>query len=56
MIGADKADRKIKIWSTIPILDPNGEKDTADHKLLCTMSEHTGESSAMQWSPRLSAL
>ena len=36
------SDRKIKVWSTVPILDPEAEKDEANPKLLCTMSSHTG--------------
>jgi hypothetical protein len=39
---ADSTDRKIKIWSTVPILDPAAESVEANNKLLCTMSEHTG--------------
>jgi hypothetical protein len=46
-ITADtRSDRKVKIWSTLPILDQAAEADEANHKLLCTMSEHTGEPGA----------
>jgi protein HIRA/HIR1 len=38
----DTTDRKIKVWSTVPILDPEAERDEANPKLLCTMSSHTG--------------
>ncbi|KAK4689347.1 protein HIRA/HIR1, partial [Tremellales sp. Uapishka_1] len=39
-------DHKVKIWSTLPILDKEAEEDEANHKLLCTMSTHTGKSAA----------
>lgn len=35
-------DNKVKIWSTLPILDEEAAQDDANHKLLCTMSAHTG--------------
>jgi hypothetical protein len=40
---ADDADKKIKIWSTVPILDAEAEESEANPKLLCTMSSHTGQ-------------
>ena len=43
---AESVDKKIKVWSTLPILDPDAQENDANHKLLCTMSAHTGESSA----------
>ena len=38
-------DKTVKIWSTLPILDTEAEKNEENHKLLCTMSSHTGRSS-----------
>lgn len=35
-------DHKVKIWSTLPILDMEAEKEEENPKLLCTMSSHTG--------------
>lgn len=40
---ANVPDKKIKIWSTVPILDPDAEIDEANPRLLCTMSQHTGQ-------------
>ncbi|RXK39445.1 hypothetical protein M231_03278 [Tremella mesenterica] len=34
-------DQKVKIWSTLPILDEEASEDEANHKLLCTMTSHT---------------
>lgn len=33
----------MKIWSTVPILDSSADQNEGDHKLLCTMSSHTGQ-------------
>lgn len=35
-------DQKIRIWATDPILYPDVEADKNVHKLLCTLSRHTG--------------
>ncbi|OCF32185.1 protein HIR1 [Kwoniella heveanensis BCC8398] len=42
-------DHKVKIWSTLPILDSEAEQDEANHKLLCTMAAHTGPVLAVRW-------
>ncbi|OCF74130.1 protein HIR1 [Kwoniella mangroviensis CBS 8886] len=42
-------DNKVKIWSTLPILDEEAEKDEANHKLLCTMAAHTGPVLTVRW-------
>ncbi|WWD19490.1 hypothetical protein CI109_103951 [Kwoniella shandongensis] len=42
-------DHKVKIWSTLPILDPAAEKDDENHKLLCTMAAHTGPVLSVRW-------
>ena len=36
------ADQKIRIWATDPILYAEEEANDRVHKLLCTMSRHTG--------------
>lgn len=36
-------DTKIKIWSTLPIVDADAEDDEDIPKLLCTMTSHSGE-------------
>ena len=38
-----RSDQKIKIWSTLPILDEDAAENDANHKLLCTMSAHNGQ-------------
>lgn len=40
---ADSPDNKVKIWSTLPILDSEAADNELNHKLLCTMASHTGE-------------
>ncbi|ORX40750.1 putative transcription corepressor [Kockovaella imperatae] len=42
-------DKKVKIWSTLPILDKETDENEANHKLLCTMSSHTGSVLAVRW-------
>ncbi|WVF73156.1 hypothetical protein IAT40_007975 [Kwoniella sp. CBS 6097] len=42
-------DHKVKIWSTLPILDSEAEQEEANHKLLCTMAAHTGPVLAVRW-------
>ncbi|WVQ81686.1 hypothetical protein IAT38_003811 [Cryptococcus sp. DSM 104549] len=42
-------DHKVKIWNTVPILDEAAEKNESDHKLLCTMSSHTGPVLSVRW-------
>lgn len=36
-------DNKVKIWNTLPILNEDAAANDANHKLLCTMSAHTGK-------------
>ena len=36
-------DQKVRIWATEPILDPEVEKIQGAHRLLSTLSRHTGE-------------
>nr|XP_018260715.1 uncharacterized protein I303_06430 [Kwoniella dejecticola CBS 10117]OBR82873.1 hypothetical protein I303_06430 [Kwoniella dejecticola CBS 10117] len=48
-IATGGLDSKIKIWSTLPILDEDAEKDEANHKLLCTMAAHTGPVLTVRW-------
>ncbi|WVR07812.1 hypothetical protein IAU60_004855 [Kwoniella sp. DSM 27419] len=42
-------DHKVKIWSTLPILDEEAEKNEENHKLLCTMAAHTGTVLSVRW-------
>ncbi|KGB77047.2 protein HIR1 [Cryptococcus deuterogattii R265] len=42
-------DHKVKIWSTLPILDVEAEKEEENPKLLCTMSSHTGSVLSVRW-------
>ncbi|KAK8853078.1 hypothetical protein IAR55_003779 [Kwoniella newhampshirensis] len=42
-------DHKVKIWSTLPILDPEADKDEQNPKLLCTMAAHTGPVLSVRW-------
>jgi hypothetical protein len=42
---AHYADHKVKIWSTLPILDETADTE-ANPKLLCTMTTHSGK-----WNP-----
>ncbi|ORY28137.1 putative transcription corepressor [Naematelia encephala] len=42
-------DKKVKIWSTLPILDLEAEENEANPKLLCTMSSHTGSVLSVRW-------
>nr|XP_019010171.1 uncharacterized protein I206_04639 [Kwoniella pini CBS 10737]OCF48952.1 hypothetical protein I206_04639 [Kwoniella pini CBS 10737] len=48
-IATGGLDNKVKIWSTLPILDEGAEKDEANHKLLCTMAAHTGPVLSVRW-------
>ncbi|WWC91557.1 uncharacterized protein L201_006503 [Kwoniella dendrophila CBS 6074] len=48
-IATGGLDNKVKIWSTLPILDEEAEKDEANHKLLCTMAAHTGPVLTVRW-------
>nr|ODN94130.1 protein HIR1 [Cryptococcus depauperatus CBS 7841]ODO00483.1 protein HIR1 [Cryptococcus depauperatus CBS 7855] len=42
-------DHKVKIWSTLPILDHEAERDEQNPKLLCTMASHTGSVLSVRW-------
>ncbi|KLT43237.1 WD40 repeat-like protein [Cutaneotrichosporon oleaginosum] len=42
-------DNKVKIWNTLPILDPAAAENELNHKLLCTMSAHTGPVLTVRW-------
>ncbi|KAL1412113.1 HIR complex subunit [Vanrija albida] len=42
-------DNKVKIWSTLPILDSEAAENELNHKLLCTMASHTGPVLAVRW-------
>ncbi|EST09269.1 TUP1-like enhancer of split [Kalmanozyma brasiliensis GHG001] len=42
-------DTKIRIWSTATILDQAAEKDANSHRLLSTLSRHTGSVLVVRW-------
>ncbi|CBQ69311.1 related to histone transcription regulator HIP1 [Sporisorium reilianum SRZ2] len=42
-------DTKIRIWSTATILDPAVDKDPNSHRLLSTLSRHTGSVLVVRW-------
>ncbi|KAJ9474304.1 Protein HIR1 [Pseudozyma hubeiensis] len=42
-------DTKIRIWSTATILNPEAEKNTHSHRLLSTLSRHTGSVLVVRW-------
>ncbi|WVQ72975.1 protein HIR1 [Cryptococcus sp. DSM 104548] len=42
-------DHKVKIWSTLPILDQEAENEEQNPKLLCTMAAHTGSVLSVRW-------
>ncbi|SNX86549.1 related to histone transcription regulator HIP1 [Melanopsichium pennsylvanicum] len=42
-------DTKIRIWSTASILNPTDEKDPNSHRLLSTLSRHTGSVLVVRW-------
>ena len=42
-------DTKIRIWSTAAILNPADEKDKNSHRLLSTLSRHTGSVLVVRW-------
>ncbi|ODO10307.1 protein HIR1 [Cryptococcus amylolentus CBS 6273] len=42
-------DHKVKIWSTLPILDQEAENEEPNPKLLCTMAAHTGSVLSVRW-------
>ncbi|KAJ1595299.1 hypothetical protein NDA14_000312 [Ustilago hordei] len=42
-------DTKIRIWSTATILSEADEKDTNSHRLLSTLSRHTGSVLVVRW-------
>ncbi|WRT70374.1 uncharacterized protein IL334_007372 [Kwoniella shivajii] len=48
-IATGGLDNKVKIWSTLPILDEEAEKEEANYKLLCTMAAHTGPVLTVRW-------
>ncbi|KAL7418351.1 HIR complex subunit [Cryptotrichosporon argae] len=42
-------DNKVKIWSTLPILDQEEQNNENSHRLLCTMSAHVGPVLTVRW-------
>ncbi|BEJ17036.1 hypothetical protein CspHIS471_0604370 [Cutaneotrichosporon sp. HIS471] len=42
-------DNKVKIWNTLPILSEEAAANELNHKLLCTMSAHTGPVLTVRW-------
>jgi len=48
VFSADTIDHKVKIWSTVPVLDEAADDDETNPKLLCTMTTHSGKSPEME--------
>lgn len=44
-------DQKVRIWATEPMLDEKVEKMQGAHRLLSTLSRHTGESGGVDLRP-----
>lgn len=41
-LSSIETDGKIRVWSTLPILDEEIEENEANPRLLCTMTQHDG--------------
>ncbi|KAI8093179.1 WD40-repeat-containing domain protein [Halteromyces radiatus] len=49
-LATGSLDTTVKIWNTDPIYDENAEKNPKCHKLLCTMTLHSGAVLCVRWS------
>ncbi|CED85461.1 Histone transcription regulator HIRA, WD repeat superfamily [Phaffia rhodozyma] len=48
-LATGSLDGKIRIWSTLPILDEEVEKNESNPRLLCTMTQHDGPVLCVRW-------
>lgn len=48
-IATGGLDAKVRIWSTMPILNPTSEQSGRPPKSLCTLSMHTGPVLTVRW-------
>ncbi|ORZ04888.1 WD40-repeat-containing domain protein [Absidia repens] len=49
-LATGSLDTTVKIWNTDPIYDEKAEMDDSCHKLLCTMTLHSGAVLCVRWS------